>query len=82
MIALVLRNFSLWLVWKTHATFQANQIQSLNYSWFGHPRFPALHALACFYFEFLLANYDVDLRSEWLLRYFGFGFSKLNWKLL
>lgn len=48
---------SRWLVTEFDATL-TNQMQSLNRSNLGHPRFPALHEVCLFYFEFESTSSD------------------------
>lgn len=81
-IALILPYLFMRTVQKTRANFSANQILNYNQSRLGRPNFPALRAVACFYFEFSLAPWDSFFFCDWLLRLLWSWFydARSNWK--
>ena len=67
-----------------HSLNQSDAKLKPNTSW-SPAFFPRFKQFACFHFEFSLAFDGIFLSSpwpSWLLYYFGFGFTKLSWKVL
>lgn len=69
-----------WFTEKTRASFSTNQIQTKTNCDLVARVFPRFTQFADFYFEFSLANVDIDLHCDWPYDNFGFGFTTINRK--